>query len=163
MRTHLKKAKLVFLLSSLMLLLTLVVTTGASAKTIQRHTFIPWPIFVPIPQEFVPSPYLVFPIITPVGNTNQTLDNNDCFPVTIHGRFFSPSYYGNSQYANFYASDLSGDSLAIHPWYTQVNSEGRFTQGVWICGVSSTENLVTIVAVDNATGATSNPLEVDIS
>ncbi len=146
------KIKYVLLLSSFALLMTLAGTTGVSAKNIEQHP--------ETHKQFSP----IMPVITP-GSENNTraLDSNDCFEVAIHGSLFTPSHYDDNQYADLYATDLTNNSLEIHPWYTRIAEDGAFTRTFSVCGVSSSLNLVTFIAVDDNTGVSSNPLPVAIT
>jgi len=149
---NVRKINVILLVSSMALFMVLVGTTAVNAKTHE-------------PQKTMHKQlHPIIPIITPASERDtKALDQNDCFPAAIRGSFFSPSSSDDSQYADLYATDLTNDTLAIHPWYTKIDADGDFTSAFYICGVSSSFNLVTLVAVDDTTGISSNPLPVAIT
>jgi hypothetical protein len=153
MQMKVRKVKSILLLSSLTLFMTLMCTTDVSAKTVQQ----------PAATLTYTQPGLVAPMITPVDGSVKNLDSHGCFWVAIHGRYFTPSTYQDPQYADLYASDLTKDALTIHPLYARLNSQGAFTSKFFVCGVSFSINVVAFVAVDDQTGARSNPLPMGIS
>lgn len=141
-----RKGTFLFLLSSITLLLSLSLTGPKSARAIDQQ----------MPTKARLS--LVLPIITPAGSNNKGLDAHGCFWATIHG-----SYFTASARADLYAVDDANDSLTITPWSINIANNGTFTRSVHVCGVSSSVNAVTFTAVDNATGASSNPLTFGIN
>ena len=150
---NIRKINTILLISSMALCMVLVGATAVNAKTHE-------------PQKTTHKQQQVnpiIPIITPANtNDTSTLDHNNCFSTAIHGRFFSPSSSDNGQYADMYATDLTNDTLIIHPWYSKIDDEGNFTKVFYICGVGSPFDLVTLVAVDDNTGISSNTLPVGI-
>jgi hypothetical protein len=150
---NIRKINVILLISGMALFMVLTGTTAVHAKTHepQRTTN--------KQQQVNP----IIPIITPADERDTSaLDQNDCFSTEIHGSFFSPSSDDNGQYADIYATDLTNDTLTIHPWYAKIDGDGDFAKAFYICGVSSSFSLVTLVAVDDNTGTSSNPLPVAI-
>lgn len=148
-----RKINTILLISGMALCMVLTGTTAVHAKVHEQQKT--------TSKQQIVNP--IVPIITPANERDTSaLDQNDCFSTEIHGSFFTPSSYDNGQYADIYATDLTNDTLTIHPWYTKIDRDGDFTKEFYICGVSSSFSLVTLVAVDDNTGTSSNPLPVAI-
>lgn len=79
------------------------------------------------------SAHSVHPRINIEGEQVNTAGK--CVAVAISGSGFAPSREGQTNHAQFDASDTNGDSLSVDPGSVQVDGDGNFSATVNLCGL----------------------------